>query len=177
MHALGQFQIRQVQNVARHHVFAVQLNRRRDVFRINNHIHHGCQQSHAAALQFNRFGFFCVHNVNRNAHAQRLVYVYRLEVNVLHLAFNRVHLVIAHDDILLFAVDVQFQQLGEERFFFQRVEHLFVVHRNRLRFAHAVNHGGHQTFFTQTAARTRTLRFTNSCLNLNRHGQSLKNKS
>ena len=117
LHAFRIINVGQVQDVACHHFFAIQFQSRRNVFRIHQNIHHSHQQRYAAALQFHRVRFFCIHNVQRQFHANRLVHINRLEVDVCNLAFHRVHLVIAHNHVLLFTVNAQFQHLREERFF------------------------------------------------------------
>lgn len=109
------------------------------------------------------------------ADAQGFVGINHLEINVLNLAAEGVHLEITHDDSMGFAIYRQFQQGGVERFFFQSVEQGFVIHCDGLGFLLvAIKHSGDFAFATQAAARTRTFQFAFGGFNLIRHGFNSK---
>ena len=77
-----------------------------------------------------------------------------------NLLAERVDLEIAHDNVLGFAIQRQFDQAGMERTFFQRVEHGFVVYGDGNGFlVVAVQNGGYLAGATQAAARTCALCF------------------
>ena len=85
---------------------------------------------------------------------------------MLYFLTERVHLKIAHNHVLGFAVEGQFNQFGVERFFFNRIKHGFVIDSdcNRL-LTFTIQHGGGLAFATQAAARTSALCFANGSLN------------
>lgn len=115
--AFGIFDVGEVQNVAGNHFGTVQFERGRDVFRIDQHFHSSGQQGNAAALQFDGFGFFGIGHGNRQAQAQRFVQIDGLEIKVHNLLAEWVDLEIAHDNVLGFAIQRQFDQAGMERTF------------------------------------------------------------
>jgi len=109
----------------------------------------------------------------RQADFDRFAGFYDLEVDVTHFAANRVHLEVAHNHVVLFAVQRQFDDGGVELFFLQGKEYGFVVNGNSSGIrAGAVNYGRHTAFAAQAAARTSTLLFAHLGFNFERHGKT-----
>ena len=162
-----------MQYIACHNFFAIQNQFGRDVFRIQQHFHAGAQQSHAAVLQFNGLRFLGINHVQRQADFDRFASFHDLEVDVAHFAANRVHLEVAYNHVVLFAVQRQFDDGGVELFFLQGEEYGFVINGNSSGVrAGAVNYGRHTAFAAQAAARTSTLLFAHLGFDFKRHGKT-----
>ena len=97
--------------------------------------------------------------VQRHFHVNLLLRVNALEVDVLHLLAERVHLEVAQQHGLFFSIQFQRQNGSVERFVAQCVIQGVVIEFDHGSFARTVNDAGNTICFAQTAARTRSLRF------------------
>ncbi|QNT59135.1 hypothetical protein AABM17_1405 [Neisseria musculi] len=104
LHSIREFNIRQMQDIASYYITAVELQGCRNIFRQSYYFNSSIQQRNTTALQFNSLRSFRVNNVQGYTDAQWLGSINNLEVNMLNLLTERMHLEITHDNVLSFTV-------------------------------------------------------------------------
>jgi len=120
---------------------------------------------------------FLVQEVQRHLLVHLVCRIDALEVDVLHLLAERVHHEVAQQHGFLLAFDVQRQHGSVERLGTQLVVDVVVVQFEHHGIAGTVDNAWHAAGVTQTAARTRTLRLANCCIDFDSHFTSPKNRT
>src|SRR5690606_39121016 len=155
LHALGQHQARQVHGVAELELGQVDLDVQRQVGRQAADRHFGqlVHDHHVRGLARRRD--VAVDEVQRHRHADRLVLVHALEVQVHDDLLVRMALHVTQQHLLHLAVDLQVDDRGIEPFLLAGDPGLFLLELHALRIAAAtVDDGRDLAGTTQAAART-----------------------
>ena len=115
------------------------------------------------------WAYVSVQEVQWHLHVDLLVRIDALEVDVLNLLTERVHLEVTQQNGLCLAIQIQRQDGSVERFFLQCEIKGVVIELDHGCFACTVNDTGDEVRLTQTAARTRSLRFACCCADFDCH--------
>jgi len=107
--------------------------------------------------------------MQRHLHVHFFLRIDALEIDMLYLLAERVHLEVAQQHGFFLAIQIQRQDGSVERFFAQGKIQSVVIEFNHGCLAGAIHHTGDEIRLAQTAARTRSLHLALACADFNSH--------